>query len=99
MEFRLLGPLEIRDGSRTLTIGAPKQRALLVYLLLHRGEVVPVGRLADALWEDAPPATATKTIQVYVAQLRKTLGGDLLVTEPGGYAAALNGHELDVDRF
>jgi DNA-binding SARP family transcriptional activator/streptogramin lyase len=81
-----------------VTIGAAKQRALLAYLLLHRGQVVPVGRLADALWEDAPPATATKTIQVYVAQLRKTLGSDLLVTEPGGYVAALNGHDLD-ERF
>jgi DNA-binding SARP family transcriptional activator len=99
MEFRLLGPLEVCEGSRTLTIGAPKQRALLAYLLLHHGEVVPVGRLADALWEDAPPATATKTIQVYVAQLRKTLGDGLLVTGPGGYVAALNGHHLDVARF
>jgi DNA-binding SARP family transcriptional activator len=99
VEFRLLGPLEVVDGTRRVTIAAPKQRALLAFLLLQRDETVPVARLADALWEDQPPVTATKAIQVYVAQLRKVLGDGLLVTEPGGYAAVLNGHELDIDRF
>ena len=77
----------------------PKQRALLAYLLLHHDETVSLTRLADALWEDQPPATATKAIQVYVAQLRKAVGDGLLVTGPGGYAAVLNGHEIDVDRW
>jgi DNA-binding SARP family transcriptional activator/ABC-type branched-subunit amino acid transport system substrate-binding protein len=99
MEFRLLGPLEIHDGERTVSIPAPKQRALLAFLLLHRDEAVPLARLTEALWEDTPPATATKAIQVYIAQLRKTIGDGLLVTENGGYAAVMNGHRMDVDRF
>ena len=36
MDFRILGPLEVRDGSRPLALGGEKQRALLAILLLHR---------------------------------------------------------------
>ena len=38
MDFRILGPLEVRDGSRVLALGGEKQRALLAILLLHRGD-------------------------------------------------------------
>src|SRR3954468_2427478 len=99
MKFRLLGPLEVRDGDAPVVIGAPKQRALLALLLLHHGERVSVERIADALWGEAAPATATKTVQVYVAQLRKALGEGVLVTEPGGYRAVVAGEDLDVVAF
>src|SRR4051812_14290871 len=99
MQFRLLGPLEILAGDEPIAIGAPKQRALLTLLLLHRDEFVPVDRIADALWSGSPPSSGTKAVQVYVAQVRKALGDAILVTEPGGYRLSLNGHQLDVDRF
>jgi DNA-binding SARP family transcriptional activator/ABC-type branched-subunit amino acid transport system substrate-binding protein/streptogramin lyase len=99
MQFRLLGPLEVDVGGEPIVIAAPKQRALLALLLLHHGERLSVDRIADALWGDAVPATATKTVQVYVAQLRKALGDGLLVTEPGGYRAELDGHGLDAVLF
>ena len=39
-----------------------------------RGEVVSSDRLIDELWGERPPATAAKTVQVYVSELRKALG-------------------------
>ena len=99
MEFRLLGLLEVVEGERRIPIDAPKQRALLALLLLHRGQAVSVERLADELWGEHPPATATKTVQVYVAQLRKALGHGLLVTHGRSYALAPEGHVVDVERF
>jgi hypothetical protein len=33
---------------------------------------------------DTPPATGRKTLQTYVANLRRALGADLIVTEPAG---------------
>jgi DNA-binding SARP family transcriptional activator len=99
MQFRLLGPLEVIDGDEPIVIAAPKQRALLAMLVLHHGERVSVDRIADALWGEAAPATATKTVQVYVAQLRKALGEGLLLTEPGGYRAVVEGDDLDVVAF
>src|SRR6188768_2381033 len=36
VELAILGPLEVRADGRTLTLGGPKQRALLAILLLDR---------------------------------------------------------------
>ena len=57
-------------------------------------------RLAVALWgEDAPPS-AVKTVQVYVARLRKALDDpDVLVTTPAGYRLRVRPGELDAERF
>jgi len=71
VEFRILGPLEVVEDDRPLVLGGPKQRALLAVLLLHRGEVVSTDRLIDQLWGERPPASAAKSVQVYVSNLRK----------------------------
>ncbi|HEX9380656.1 MAG TPA: AfsR/SARP family transcriptional regulator [Gaiellaceae bacterium] len=98
-EFRLLGPLEVVIGGKPVDIGAAKPRALLALLLLHRNQVVSTERLIDELWADEPPARATKTLQVYISQLRKALGPDRLVTRPPGYLLRVEPGELDLERF
>ena len=107
MEFRILGPLEVCSKGRELSFGGAKQRAVLAILLLHRNEVVSTDRLIDELWGDRPPATAAKTVQVYVSQLRKALRGrsgrdeadSVLVTRAPGYVLRVEPGELDTDRF
>ena len=86
-EFLILGPLEVRLGGRPFALGSTKQRALLAALLLRGDEVVSVERLIDELWGEAPPRSAANALQVYVSQLRKTLGADVLVTQAPGYVA------------
>src|SRR4051794_12717625 len=107
MEFRILGPLEIADGDRVVHLGAGKQRALLAVLLLHANEVVASERLIEDLWGDAAPATAAKSVQVYVSQVRKALrngepqddGERVLLTRAGGYVVALDRGQLDAYRL
>jgi DNA-binding SARP family transcriptional activator/ABC-type branched-subunit amino acid transport system substrate-binding protein len=99
IEFRILGPLEVVEGDRQLALGGPKQRAVLAILLLHRGEVVSIDRLIDELWEERPPATAAKTVQVYVSNLRKALGDGPLVTHGHGYLLRTSAGQLDLERF
>lgn len=83
VEFRLLGTLDAgEEGSASL--GGPKQRTLLAYLLLHRNEAIPRDVLIDALWPEDPPATAAHALDVYVSRLRKSLGADGLVETRGG---------------
>jgi DNA-binding SARP family transcriptional activator len=99
MEFRILGPLEvIRDG-RPLDLSGRKRRALLLALLLDANRVVSSSRLIDALWEEEPPATAHKALQLYVSQLRKLLGRERLQTKAPGYLLRLEPDELDLARF
>ena len=99
IEFRILGPLEVVEHDRPLALGGPRQRAVLAVLLLHRGEVVSTDRLIDQLWGERPPATAAKTVQVYVSNLRKALGDGLFVTQGHGYLLHVAPGAVDVDRF
>jgi DNA-binding SARP family transcriptional activator len=99
MDFRLLGPLEVRDGDRLLPLGAAKQRALLAILLVTANEVVPAERLIDELWGERPPDSAATAVHVYVSRLRKQLPADVLVTCAPGYVLRVGAEELDVRRF
>jgi DNA-binding SARP family transcriptional activator len=99
MEFRLLGPLEVSERDRPLALGGVKQRSLLAVLLLHANEVVSTDRLIDELWGGEPPATAAKSVQVYVSRLRKELGEGRLVTRAPGYVLHVDPAELDLARF
>jgi DNA-binding SARP family transcriptional activator len=99
MEFRLLGPIEAADHDGVITLGGPRQRALLALLLLHANEVVSTDRLVDRLWAEHPPPAAGKTVAVYVSRLRKALGGDRLVGRPPGYLLRVDRSELDLAHF
>ena len=99
MEFRILGPLEAVSDGRALDLGGAKQRALLAVLLLDANSVVSMDRLIAALWEDDPPETAPKALQVYVSGLRKLVGRERLETKAPGYALRVEPDELDLERF
>ena len=68
-------------------------------LLLRANKVAPAATIVDALWGDAPPATAVTTVQVYVSRLRKVLGQDVIETRPTGYRLRVAPGALDVGRF
>lgn len=99
MEFRILGSFEVVVSGEALPLLPNKPRSLLALLLLHRGEAVSAERLVDELWGERPPATAAKSIQVYVSQLRRALGHDVLETRGRGYALAVGPDQVDAWRF
>jgi DNA-binding SARP family transcriptional activator/class 3 adenylate cyclase len=107
MEFKILGPLEAREGDRVLACKAAKQRLLLSVLLLHANEVVSSDRLVEALWGERPPATGSKALQMHVSELRDLVEperargrpGRILVTRPPGYELRVEAGQLDLHRF
>ena len=101
MDFAILGPLRVAGPGGDISVPGAKQRAVLAALLLaHRDGVVSAERLIDELWGDDPPATAAKSLQVHVSQLRRLLGDDQpIVTRPTGYAIELAPDALDVEVF
>ena len=56
MEFRILGPVEVRDDGRLVRLGGGKQRAVLALLLLNSNRVVASERMIGLLWGERPPA-------------------------------------------
>ena len=99
MEFRILGPLEVVLDGRAVELRAAKVRALLGMLLVSPNQVVSADRMADGLWGDDRPDSAVNTLQGYVSQLRKSLGGDQIQTRPPGYVLAAAAELIDVSRF
>lgn len=101
LEFRILGSFEVcgEDGA-AVALGGRKRRALLALLLLNRNELVTSDRLLEEVWGGLQPQGAGPSLQVYVSQLRKLLGGaTVLQTRPGGYSLAVADEQLDAARF
>ena len=99
LDFRILGPLEVKDGERPLRLGGAKQRSVLAILLLHAGEVVSVDRLIDELWADDPPEDAQTALHQHVSRLRRLLEPHRVIeTRQPGYVVDPDG-ALDLHRF
>jgi DNA-binding SARP family transcriptional activator len=99
LEFRILGPLEVKAAGTPVPLVGRNQRALLTLLLLRANEPVSAERLVDQLWCGSPPRTATTSLQNAVSQLRKLLGAGVVSTTPAGYVLVLNGHDFDLAQF
>ena len=100
MEFRILGPLEVVDGDRPVTLRGSRLRALLVLLLASANEVVSTDRLIDELWGAEPPRASTNALQYHVSQLRKALApADPIETRDRGYLIRVEPDRLDLLRF
>jgi YVTN family beta-propeller protein len=97
VRIRFLGTLEVEEGGRPLSIGSGRQRAVLLVLALHAGEVVSAERLIEELWAGRPPASAAKVVQGYVSQLRRVLPAGTIVTRGSGYL--LEAGETDAMEF
>jgi DNA-binding SARP family transcriptional activator len=98
MEFLILGPFEVRDGDRIVTVRRKKSRALLALLLLRPGEVVSTDVLIEELWA-TPPKTARDALHNCVSQLRWELGDGVIVTRDSAYSLRIEPDQLDLARF
>ena len=99
MEFGVLGPLEVTDRGRPMSVAGAKVRALLALLLADVGAVVPAARLADQLYGDDPPSNIANALQTRVSQLRRTLGAHIVVGRSPGYLLAVEPEAVDAVRF
>lgn len=98
MEFRVLGPVGVFHDGRCAWLGGRRERTLLATLLLAAGRVVPINRLIDVVWGDAPPATARRQVHSAVSVLRRVLGDRLTTVDPG-YLVTVEPGELDLEAF
>jgi DNA-binding SARP family transcriptional activator/tetratricopeptide (TPR) repeat protein len=95
VRFAILGPLLVTDDSGTMGLSGRNIRVLLAALLSSPNHPVSVAMLTDSLWEDAPPKTGAKNIQVLVHHLRRALGEDRVVRHAQAYSLVVEPGELD----
>jgi len=103
VEFRILGPLEVVRDGEPVRLGGPREKTTIAMLLLEAGNVIPVDRLIDAVWDDEPPATARAQIQICISALRRIIavdgGSSQIETHSPGYLLRLGRDTLDSDVF
>lgn len=107
LRISLLGPCAASAGGAPLDLGGPRQRAVLIALVLARGEVVPVERLTESVWGERAPADPAGALQAYVSHLRRRLQpgsaartrSAVIVSEGRGYAVRLSPDAVDSWRF
>jgi adenylate cyclase len=103
LDLRVLGPLEVLRDGKLVAVTASKERALLALLIANQGRTLPVGQLAEDLWEGSPPESASAALRVHISRLRRTLAASgiegILVTRSPGYLLDVPPEAVDITRF
>lgn len=101
MEWKVLGPLEVRANGSPVNLGGRQRQLVLAILLANARETTSTERLIDEVWGDSPPDSARKTIQAHVAHLRRALNAEKEVLEPSGdgYVLTPDSERVDSARF
>lgn len=105
MQLNVLGPLEVVGDAGALSIGGPKKRAALGYLVLQANGVVATSQLVKAIWPGNAPSTARKMVQNAVSEIRAMFarhdhdGSFALLTHSPGYLLRAEETQVDLLRF
>lgn len=99
LEFRILGPLAVTAEDGAIGLPRPLERAVLAFLVLNVGQIVPTDRLVDELWPGSPPESARHSLHVHISRLRSALGDDVLMTRSPGYLLTADEEQIDARRF
>jgi DNA-binding SARP family transcriptional activator len=89
--LELLGP-PAWDG--TPIVGARLHALLAALVLEPRG--LTVAQLVEQIWEDEPPATPGKALQVIVSRVRSATAADVVQLTESGYRLGLEPDDVDV---
>ncbi len=99
MRVRLSGEIDVAVDGRDVNLGSNKAQVVLVALALNAGSLVPVGRLIELVWGEDPPRTAEKTLQSYIARLRKACGPSSIERAGDAYRLVVDPDDVDLVRF
>ncbi|MEO3796759.1 BTAD domain-containing putative transcriptional regulator [Nonomuraea sp. B10E15] len=102
LTVELLGQLRVSVAGRPVELPAGRLRALLAVLALSAGRVVPVDRLASAVWGADRRGDPRANVRTNVKRLRRVLGApadQLIVARPGGYLLSTEPDRVDALRF
>ncbi len=98
LQFSMLGPLSVQRDGTVLSLGGPKQRAVLALLLVEPGAIVSIGRLLDGVWGEEATDASRASLHTYVSNLRALLG--VSIERVGdGYRLEIDERQVDVMEF
>ncbi|WP_026928552.1 AfsR/SARP family transcriptional regulator [Glycomyces tenuis] len=103
MEFRVLGPLEVRIDDTPVHLGGRRQQSVLAALLLNADAPLPRQRLSGMVWSDPPPS-AQANLRTYLHRLHSALTDPVkresrLVLDRCGVTLRADPSEIDLQVF
>jgi DNA-binding SARP family transcriptional activator len=107
LTLAFLGSLRILLNERKVTLGQPKQRAVLALLASRPNDVVSTIEIIDAVWDWEVPRTASSAVHTYIAYLRRVLGQrqgghsdrQFIESSGGGYVLHMEPGNIDIEAF
>ena len=101
MDWRVLGPLEVRANGSPINLGGRQRRLVLAILLAKADQAVSTDMLIGEVWSGMPPDSARKTVQAHVAHLRRVVNtdSDFLTSSGDGYTLSPGALAVDAARF
>ncbi|TCC64225.1 hypothetical protein E0H73_07340 [Kribbella pittospori] len=99
VSVRLLGPMEVRVGSRPIAVVGSRRRVLLALLAVAAPAPLLAETLGGRIWPDLPAAGTRKKVQTLVVRLRQDLEFDAIERGPGGYRLRCDVEDLDIAHF
>jgi DNA-binding SARP family transcriptional activator len=99
IQFRVLGPVELRRDGKPVPLGGNTTLALLGGLLTSPNRIVPVSTIVEWLWGGKLPDHPRDALHNGVSRLRRLLGAGFLSTHAGGYCLHAHAGNLDLLRF
>ncbi|MEM7274936.1 MAG: BTAD domain-containing putative transcriptional regulator [Actinomycetota bacterium] len=107
IDLRLLGPLTVSVDGAQVSVGGPRQMAVLARLMLTPDQTVTMGQLVESVWDGEEPSQPHIAIRSYVSNLRRAIepnrrrraADSCLANSPPGYRLAIAPDAVDWVRF
>jgi DNA-binding SARP family transcriptional activator len=99
VSVRVLGVFEAAVDGRVVSLGGPRQRAVLARVLAGGDTAVPAEQIVDDVWGERAIASTVASVHAYVSRLRRLLGEDALPRHRGGYVLDRRVVDVDADAF
>ena len=106
-EFSLLGPVSAWIDGAPVSLGGPRQAAVLARLLLTPRHVVSLDQFVDSIWDSRIPNRPDVAIRSYISNLRRLIEPDrkqrgldsILTSASAGYRLDVDPSQIDWVRF
>jgi DNA-binding SARP family transcriptional activator/tetratricopeptide (TPR) repeat protein len=99
IRFGVLGPLQVRSGDALLVMPGKRPSVVLASLAMSAGRMVSLETLADHVWGDRLPLSATDSLRSLVSRLRSVVGPAAIQTMAAGYLLDVDPELVDLLRF
>jgi DNA-binding SARP family transcriptional activator/tetratricopeptide (TPR) repeat protein len=97
--LHVLGDFTVTVNDRAVTLGGPRQKAVLARMLAGGDETVSAEQIVDDVWGEQSADSTLASVHAYVSRLRRLLGGAAIPRRAGRYLVDRDVVTVDADLF